>query len=257
MKTLTAARPVPPAIRTTACLLALALVLPAVTRAEPVTDLTITTSRSTLTLPALAGLTSENSLRQAGRLAEMALRESAADALALAPAEAAFAQAVEAYKQDQLATKTTLEAVAADYRQDLAVHDAETAQQVALARASNSLPADKRNPETVRRGTEWALKLGREVVALDARKRDFEARWAREDARLRAAYDGLVERENTLKAKLGLAYRQLKLCADYAGQIEQKLRESYRADGRYFIPGEALVGAKEQLKELSARGWDM
>ena len=241
---------------TWACALMLAATAPIPARANGDGDTVITTSQSTLTLPSIGGLTSENGLRQAGRIAEIALGEGMADAAALKAEEDAFTSDVATYKQDDLNTRQSLDAVAADYMADVTVHNAEAAQQVAFAQASNSLPPEQRNPETVRRGNEWAAKIGRQAAALEERRQAYATERSREIARVTAIYDALALRQYNLKASLGLAYRQLKVCADYAAEINRKLAESYRADGRYFTPGEALVGAQEELKVLSGRGWD-
>jgi hypothetical protein len=237
--------------------LLLALVAVPLSQAAPASaGFTLTTSRSTLTLPPLAGLGSENSLRQAGRIAEIALGEALADCAALAPEEAAFAKDVEAYREDDRATKIRVDGLEAEHERRVEVHNADAMQQRALAQASNSLPAEKRNPATVSRGTAWAQEIGRRLVGLEAEARANSELRSREAARLNETYDRLIARQDALRAKEGLAYRQLKLCADYAQGVDRMLQAKHNATGLDFVKGEALVTAKEQLKELSSRGWD-
>lgn len=246
--------------RVIACTLAFAFIAVLPLRAVDATapaGIIITTSRSTLTLPALASLTTENSLRQAGRIAQIALGETLADCAALAPAEAAFSKDVEAYRQDDAAAKTRVDALDVAHAAKVEAHNADAAKQRALAQASNSLPADKRNPATVSRGIAWAQEIGRRMVALEAEAKANADVRASECARLTAISNRLVARRDILLPKLGAAYRQLKRCADYAAEVQRLHQATYPRNGaKDFVVGEPLVTAKEQLANLNARGWD-
>jgi hypothetical protein len=241
----------------------------------------VTTSKGTRTLPPFEGLTTDNSLKQAGRIADIALGELLADGAALEKVEAALNAEVEAYKVTQKADQAQFDDLKAQFNARNAPYVAgvarfdgsnavlteEVMRQRAEAMASNSLPATQRNPATVDRLTRWAVNLGQRRARLD-QERDLlvqervvvenqrlaaQSFWDGSDARLRTAYAAMQARFATLKAKQGLAYRQLKLCVDYATSIKERLKTPY---DKSEIRSPVLDGAMEQLKAMAARGFD-
>ncbi len=242
---------------------------------------TITTSKSTLRLPPFEGLTTENSFRQAGSIAEIGFGELKVDAAALDQEEKTLLKEIATYEQKKKEEQALLNDMEArfnvfnkkylegrdKYEESNSTLEAETLQQRAEALASNSLPPTQRDPATVSRLTQWAIALGARRAILDKERKNLvEERKVVEtqriatvnfkqgaDARLKAAHDSLQARIDTLKAKMGLAYRQLKRCADYAVRIEAMIKAKFN---KAEVRSPALDGAMEQLRALSGRGWD-
>jgi hypothetical protein len=226
----------------------------------------LTTSQGIRKLPPLEGLTSENGLRQANAIAEIALGDLALDAAALDKKETALLKEVAAYKQKKedeqallddpkgpfkVGEKKYLERLA-PYVKRKAVHDADAANQRAEALASNSLPPAQRNAETVSRLTEWATKVGARKALLDEERGSFEEG---AEARLKAIRDVLEAKIAKHKFEQGLAYRQLKQCAAYKLEIEKIVKaRNYNWKADIYSP--ALDTALERLKALSGRGFD-
>lgn len=233
-----------------------------------------TTSQGIRTLPPLEGLTSENGLRQANSIAEIVLGELAVDAAALEQQETALVDEVAAYEKKRkdeqallddpkgpfkVGEKKYLERLA-PYEKRKEVHDADALNQRAEALASNSLPATQRDPATVSRLTKWAVEVGNRKASIDGERDSLieELKVINKipeaaNARLKAIRDPLEARIATLKAKQGLAYRQLKRCAAYARDIQEMLKVKYNKANTH---SPVLDLAEERLKALSARGFD-
>jgi chromosome segregation ATPase len=242
---------------------------------------TITTSKSTLTLPPIEGLTSENSLRQALSIADIGLTESTADLAASERDETALKREIADYEQKQKDEQAQLDNLTARfeagkkqyderlaaYQARLSTHNSDAANQRAGVQASNSLPPERRDAGTVNQLNEWASRIAARKALLDQERdlvnaerevvesKRLEAVNFREGAtsRLTAILDPLKAKIATHNAKMGLAYRQLKQCADYAVEIRKMLKVKFNKE-EVFSP--ALNGAMEQLKALSGRGFD-
>lgn len=239
-----------------------------------VLDETITTSKSTLTLPAIEGLTTENSVRQANRIVEIALGDLAADGAAMDTEKKKLLDDVAVYTRKKDAEQAALDDPKgpymiglekyrprlADHEQRLATHNADAAKQRAEVAASNSLAPEQRDAATVSRLNTWQNQIATRKDALDKERDSLLDEFKRfkqiEDeanARLKAIRDPLKARLSTFNAKQGLAYRQLKQCAAYAKKIRALLATKYN-EANASSP--LLDLAEERLKALSNEGFD-
>ncbi len=235
---------------------------------------TITTSKSTLTLPPLEGLTSENSLRQANSIVEIALGELAADGAALDQEEKTLVAEVAAYDKKKKEEQALLDDPTgpymialekyrpklADHEKRKADHNADAAKQRGEVAASNSLAPEQRDAVNVSRLNTWGNEISNRKEMLDKERDSLLDEYTSikkfEDdanARLKAIADPLKARISTLNAKQGLAYRQLKQCAAYATEIREILKTKYNQAN---ASSPLLDSAAERLKALSARGFD-
>lgn len=239
-----------------------------------VPDETITTSKSTLTLPAIEGLTTENSVRQANRIVEIALGDLTADQAAMDTEKKTLLDDVAAYTRKKEAEQAALDDPKGpymvglakyhprleDHEKRLAVHNADAEKQRTEVAASNSLAPEQRDAATVTRLNNWGSEIMTRKEALD-KERDslldeYKPLKQIEDdanARLKAIGDPIRARLSTFNAKQGLAYRQLKQCAAYATKIRELLTTKYN-EANASSP--LLDLAEERLKALSNEGFD-
>jgi len=91
------------------------------------------------------------------------------------------------------------------------------------------------------------------IESLEAERATGEKSRAEGEARLRVIRDPLQIKISALYVRLGLAYRQLKLCAAYATEADAMLETKFN---KTEIRSQALNGAMEQLKALGGRGFD-
>ncbi len=211
------------------------------------------------TLLPIEGLTTENALRQGGRIAEIVAGELQEGVAVLFQENAVLSREVTAFNAQGKIMQAFLKKKFEDLKSRHAIHNAE---------------ADRQNAEVNQGCLDQACvdRLNSWGRQLDARKKILEdeadalfAEDKNEVAKSKVGADNLNARVSALKAKMGLAYRQLKMIAEYSQQINKILRTRYSApwqpagkhpgynpDGRYPI----LDGVIEQIKALSGRGFD-
>ena len=90
------------------------------------------------------------------------------------------------------------------------------------------------------------------IESLEAERATGEKSRAEGEARLRVIRDPLQIKISALYVRLGLAYRQLKLCAAYATEADAMLETKFN---KTEIRSQALNGAMEQVKALGGRGF--
>lgn len=219
----------------------------------------IQTQNGTRTLAPIEGLTTENSLRQGGRVAEIVAGEQTAGVAALLSADTALGGEIAAFNAKSKIIQASLEGKVADFKSRQAIHNAE-------AKRQNTEAAQKCPDQAcVNRVNSWRDRIDAGKKLLDAEMAALIAEDNAEVAKSKAIADSLNVRKSALKAKMGLAYRQLKMIAEYSRQINEILRARYSApwqpegkhpgynpDGKYPM----LDKAMEQIKALSARGFD-
>ncbi|MBI5078133.1 MAG: hypothetical protein HZB11_02040 [Candidatus Yonathbacteria bacterium] len=219
----------------------------------------IQTQNGTRTLASIEGLTTENSLRQGGRIAEIATGEVTAGVSALLQADKVLGKEIADFETKKANTQASLEGRYADFKGRQAVHNAEAGQQHAAA--AQKCP----DQACMNRINSWRDRIDARKKLLDA---EVAALFAESDsfvAKSKADADNLNARVSALKAKMGLAYSQLKMLVEYSRQINEKLRAypsgpwqpegkhpGYNPSGKYPV----LDKAMEQIKELSNRGFD-
>lgn len=217
----------------------------------------VTPSKSTLTLPPLEGLTNENSLRQAGRIAEIAVGEFAADVAALVKEETALIEKTVAYEKTKKSEQEAFDIIKEKYDNRHAKYESINAPLTARILKFNALPPDQRDAETRSQLEAERIAIEPERLSLEVEKTAGDKSKAEGEARLKVIRDPLqvkITAWNSVKLpRMGLAYRQLKLCADYAAKINKKLEVDFNIKE---VRSPVLNGAMEQLKALSGRGWD-
>ncbi len=213
--------------------------------------LVITTSKSTLTLPALNKDSSQNMLRQANAIAQIALKETSGDVDALAKQETALRKDIAAYevlkKNEESAyapLKLKYDTRLAAYETALKPLDADIAAFNSSDRLNKELHAQLAVRKTASDNEYSSLKV--ELGALDNSRNAALAR-------LKAVSDPLQERITKLDFKKGLAYRQLKSCVDYATTIQSMLKVRFNQQEVYSLQ---LNGAMERLKAMGGKGFD-
>lgn len=207
--------------------------------ASSVSAQVVTTSKSTLTLQPFEGLTTENSLRQAGRIAEIGVGELLVDVAALGKEEQTLINEMAAYEKTKKDEQAKWDIVMADFN-------------VIEKKYSKRLAHYEKRHNTDPLDGEFVT-LNEEHTVLEAKRKECNKYKQDVDAELKAINDPLRAKIDTLKAKMGLAYRQLKLCAGYGAKIKKKLEVEFNIKE---VRSPVLNGAMEQLKALSGRGWD-
>jgi len=109
----------------------------------------VQTSKSTLTLPDLGGATSENSLRQAKAIVEIALGELGADVAGLIKEETVLGTEVAAFQASQRAEQAIFDKVKGKYDARLAAYENIVAQLSSEILAYNALPPGQRDAGTL------------------------------------------------------------------------------------------------------------
>ena len=214
----------------------------------------VQTSKSTLTLPNVGEASTENSLRQAKAIVEIALGELGADVAGLVKDEAALAKEAAAYEAANKAEKAVFANIKKKYDTRLAKYEAVVAPLTAEILAFNALPRNQQDMGTLAQLTKRKAVSDAEYKSLNAEKAAGDKSMAEGAAKLKDIRDSLATRINLLNATLGLAYRQLKLCAAYAEKIDTMLLTKFK---KTEIRSRALNGAMEQLKALGSRGFDI
>jgi hypothetical protein len=241
----------------------------------------ITTSSSTRTLQPFESLTTENSLRQGLKIAEIGMSDLTADLARLEEKDKGLQDEAKAFEQKQKDEQVIVNQLSARfeegqkqylerfhaYDQRRTTHDADALEQQAAARASNSLAPERRDPATVSRINDWAKKVNdrkallEEERALVNQERELveskrQAALSYQQgatARLKEMHDALEAKIKAHNFKKGLAYQQLQQCADYAVKIRKILATKFN-DAEVFSP--ILNGTMERLKKASGSGFD-
>lgn len=213
----------------------------------------VQTSKSTLTLPALGEAPTENSLRQAKAIVEIALGELGADVAALQQEEATLSKEAAAYEETKRAEQAAFDQIKKKYDTRLAAYEAVVAPLSAEIAAFNARPPEQRDAATHAQLASRLAAANKERASLEVEKAAGDKSKAEGEARLVQIYTPLQAKISQLSAKLGLAYRQLKLCANYATKINALLLTRFN---KTEVHSRVLNGAMEQLKALGARGFD-
>jgi chromosome segregation ATPase len=162
-----------------------------------------------------------------------------------------YRTALDAYN----AKLTPHNAAVAKYNSDVAEQRAEVAQ-------SNSLPARQRNQATVNRLNQWKARLDKRKVELNREKSDLDAQKTVLDPKTvdlnnrSGAIDneaqGLNAEKASIKAKLGEAYRQLKVCYEYSTRLEGLLcKDSVNASSDDQQMLQSAAATLDRLKAVS------
>lgn len=229
----------------------------------------ITTSRSSLTLTPPADLVSEGALISAGRTAEIAAGEVDADIQVLVKEENALKKEITAFDEVIKSGKAEMDEIKRLYDKEKAKYEVIAVPLEAEILAFNARPPSQRDEETHRQLTIRKAAADKKFVRLELKRVASDESIEKIVARIKIAHDSLQEKItkwNSVKLpRMGLAYRQLKLVVEYAKQINKILLEryptpwqlegkhpGYNPDGKYPV----LDGAMEQIKALSARGFD-
>jgi len=207
----------------------------------------IRTPNGIRTLSPIEGLTTENGLRQGGRIAEIVLGELTAEVATLVRSGEALDGEIAAFNQNAKNTQAALVSKKADLDGRIAIHEAEAARQHAAA--ARGCP----DTACVARINAWRDRVDASKSWLEARWSEFKLENDNAVAKSEAGAKALNARDVALKAKMGLAYRQLKLCYDYSLKIREMLKVKFRKED---VHSPILNTAMEQLKELSGRGFD-
>jgi DNA repair exonuclease SbcCD ATPase subunit len=213
----------------------------------------VQTSKSTLTLPALGAAPSQNTLRQAKAIVEIALGELGPDAAALEKEEAALNKETAAYEERRKAEQAAFDEIKRKYDARLAAYEAVVTPLTAEIVAFNALPPTQRDAGTLSQLQRRRADAETERAGLEVEKAAGERSKAEGEARLERIRGPLQMKLDRLQAKLGLAYRQLKLCTDYATKVNTMLKTRFN-EAEVYSP--VLDGAMEQLKKLAGRGFD-
>jgi predicted nucleic acid-binding Zn-ribbon protein len=147
----------------------------------------------------------------------------------------------------------------------VAKYNSEVAEQRAEVAQSNNLPAAKRNQATVNRLNQWKARLDKKKVELNREKSDLDAQKAALDPKTLELNDRSRTIDNeaqelnaekaAIKAKLGEAYRQLKVCYEYSSQLEGLLRKdnvTASSDDQQML--QSAAATLERLKTASDEG---
>jgi hypothetical protein len=229
------------------------------------TGTVITTSKSKLTLTPLESFNSESGLKSAGRTAEIAIGEVSADVAALVKEETALVKEIAAYEVTKEAEQAAFDLIKKKYDERLAKYEIILTPLTARILAFNALPIERRDAVTHDKLAAEKAAIDLERSGLEVEKVAGDKSKAEGEARLKLISDPLQVKIKVWNTRMGLAYRQLKLCADYAAEINKKLKESYGGPGQpegshpgYNPNGKypVLNKAMEQLKALSGRGFD-
>jgi hypothetical protein len=218
--------------------------------------------RAPLGLVPLKNLESESSLISAGRVVEIAAGELNANIGALQKEEAGLKKEIAAFEAARHLELVAFEPVRKAYEVRLAAYNLIKDPLEADIAAYNRRPQAQQDQATHDRLEARINALEAERKGLDVQKEAGDKLHAAAEARLRAISDRLQIKISRWNTEMGLAYRQLKLVADYARQINQKLEARYSKPGikhpGYNPSGKypVLDGALEQLKALAGRGFD-
>jgi hypothetical protein len=213
----------------------------------------VQTSKSTLTLPALGDAPSENTLRQAKAIVQIALGELGPDVADLQKEEAALDKEAAAYEETKKAEQAAFDKIKQKYDARLAAYEAVVTPLTAEILAFNALPAKQQDAGTLAQLQSRRTAAEKEREGLEAEKAAGDKSKADAEARLTRILNPLQVKYSVLNAKLGLAYRQLKLCTDYATKVNTMLKTRFNEAEVY---SSVLDGAMEQLKKLAGRGFD-
>lgn len=213
----------------------------------------VQTSKSTLTLPVLGEAPTENSLRQAKAIVEIALGELGADVNDLLKEEAALSKEAAAYEETKKVEQAAFDKIKQKYDTRLAAYEAVVVPLSAEILAFNARPPSQQDAGTHAQLARRLAAANTERAGLEVEKAAGDKAKAEGEARLIKIHDPLQMKISQLNAKLGLAYRQLKLCTDYATKVRTMLKTRFN-EAEVYSP--VLNGAMEQLKALAGRGFD-
>lgn len=229
----------------------------------------ITTQMSRFTLTPLERIPSEDGLKSAGRTAEIATGELISDIEKLANEATALKKEMAEFDEIKKRGQEAIDEIKSKYDKQRNKYEDEVRPLIVETLAYNSLPESQRDEAT------HNLLALRKVVFDEKRARVEEKRVVSEQeigeivAKVNAVHDSLQARlvhwDNVKAPTLGLAYRQLVMCVDYANRVKTILNDrfpvewspegkhpGYNSDGNYPI----LDKAMETIKALSGSGFD-
>lgn len=238
-------------------------------------DEPIGTTNGTYVLADISSLADPTARQGAVRTAQLALvgvtEDAAGDERELRDVEEKIAvhnRAIEQLNQDLNDYKTALNAYNAKlepHNAQVVKYSSEVTDQRAQVAQSNSLPARQRSQANVNRLNQWKARLdkrkaelNKEKSGLDGQKSILDPKAVALNNRSQTTNDEaqqLNAEKAAIKAKLGEAYRQLKLCYDYSVQIKEMLRKdgmATSADDQQTLSSTSAV--LERLKALSDEG---
>jgi chromosome segregation ATPase len=235
-------------------------------------DDAIGTTNGTYVLADINSLVTPTARQSADRTAHLALAGVTEDASSYEKELKEVQEKIDAHNQalDQLNKelndyRTALDAYNAKltpHNGAVAKYNSDVAEQRAEVAQSNSLPARQRNQATVNRLNQWKARLDKKKVELNREKSDLDARKKVLDPKTldlnnrSRAIDNEAQELNAekaaIKAKLGEAYRQLKVCYEYSTQLEGLLRKdnvNASSDDQQVL--QSAAATLERLKAVS------
>jgi chromosome segregation ATPase len=230
------------------------------------------TTNGTYVLADISSLATPTARQSADRTAQLALTGVTEDAASYEKELKDVQEKITAHNQalDQLNKElndyqTALNAYNAKltpHNAQIAKYNSEVAEQRAEVAQSNSLPPRQRNQATVNRLNQWKTRLDKKKAELNREKSDLDAQKAVLDPKTldlnsrSRTIDGEAQELNAekaaIKAKLGEAYRQLKVCYEYSTQLDDLLRKDNvpaSPDGQQIL--RSAAGTLERLKAVS------
>jgi chromosome segregation ATPase len=233
-------------------------------------DDAVGTTNGTYVLADINSLVTSAARQSAGRTALLALTGVTEDAASYEKELTEVQAKIDTHNQalDQLNKelddyRTVLNAYNAKltpHNAQVAKYNSEVAEQRAEVAQSNNLPARQRNQATVNRLNQWRARLDKKKVDLNREKSDLDLQKAVLDPKTldlnnrSRTMDNEAQELNAekawIKAKLGGAYRQLKVCYEYSTQLEGLLRKDNA--GASSDDQQMLQSAAATLERLKA-----